>query len=160
MSNSIDPGKTAHLDLCCLQKPIIIACSSERVNPFMLSLRRLIWVYTVCQCPVNKTLGLNGLSSFFSLAIPTTSSANWMLTNILPYIMPFSSLSAKASAVILSRKKLKSVGDRRHPCLSSTIVLNRLFAMPMNIFIFVFQILCFSALSYLCVRLIPVIRWF
>ena len=37
MSNSIDPDETAHnepshLDLCCLQKPIIIACGSERVK--------------------------------------------------------------------------------------------------------------------------------
>ena len=37
MSNSVDPDETAHyepsnLDLRCLQKPIIIACGSERVN--------------------------------------------------------------------------------------------------------------------------------
>ena len=37
MSNSVDPDEMAHyepshLDLCCLQKPIIIACGSERVN--------------------------------------------------------------------------------------------------------------------------------
>ena len=33
MSNSVAPDETAHyLDLCCLQKPIIIACGSERVN--------------------------------------------------------------------------------------------------------------------------------
>ena len=37
MSNSVDPDKTAHyepshLDLCYLQKPIIIACGSERVK--------------------------------------------------------------------------------------------------------------------------------
>ena len=37
MSNSIGPDETAyyepsHLDLCCLQKPIIIACGSERVK--------------------------------------------------------------------------------------------------------------------------------
>ena len=37
MSNSIDPDETAHyepshLDLCCLQKPIIIACGSERAK--------------------------------------------------------------------------------------------------------------------------------
>ena len=36
MSNSVDPDETAHyepshLDLCCLQKPIIIACGSERI---------------------------------------------------------------------------------------------------------------------------------
>ena len=37
MSNSVDPDETAryepsHLDLCCLQKPFIIACGSERVK--------------------------------------------------------------------------------------------------------------------------------
>ena len=34
MSNSVDPDETAHshLDLCCLQKPIFIACGSERVK--------------------------------------------------------------------------------------------------------------------------------
>ena len=37
MSNSVDPDETAHyelshLDLCCLQKPVIIACGSERVK--------------------------------------------------------------------------------------------------------------------------------
>ena len=37
MPNSVDPDETAHyepshLDICCLQKPIIIACGSERVK--------------------------------------------------------------------------------------------------------------------------------
>ena len=37
MSNSVDPDETAHdepshLDLHCLQKPILIAYGSERVN--------------------------------------------------------------------------------------------------------------------------------
>ena len=37
MTNSVDPDETAHyepshLDLSCLQKPIIIACGSEIVN--------------------------------------------------------------------------------------------------------------------------------
>ena len=37
MSNSVDPAETAHdepshLDLCCLQKPIMITCGSERVK--------------------------------------------------------------------------------------------------------------------------------
>ena len=32
MSNSVDPDKTAHLDLCCLQKPIIIAYGNERIT--------------------------------------------------------------------------------------------------------------------------------
>ena len=32
ISNSVDLDETAHLNLCYLQKPIIIACGSERVN--------------------------------------------------------------------------------------------------------------------------------
>ena len=37
ISNSIDPDEMAHcalsdLDLCCLQKPIMMACGSERVK--------------------------------------------------------------------------------------------------------------------------------
>ena len=34
MSNSVDPDETAHchLDLCCLQKPVVIAYGSEKVN--------------------------------------------------------------------------------------------------------------------------------
>ena len=40
ISNSKDPGETAHdepshLDLCSLEKPIIIACGSEIVKFFM-----------------------------------------------------------------------------------------------------------------------------
>ena len=36
MSNSVDPDETAHyesshLDLCCLQKPILISCGSEKL---------------------------------------------------------------------------------------------------------------------------------
>ena len=39
MSNNVDLDETAHyelshLDLCCLQKPIIIACGSEIVNKY------------------------------------------------------------------------------------------------------------------------------
>ena len=30
ISNSEAPDATVHLDLCCLQKPIIIVCGSER----------------------------------------------------------------------------------------------------------------------------------
>ena len=41
MSNSVDPDETAHyetshLDLRCLQKPIIIACGSEKVEKKVL----------------------------------------------------------------------------------------------------------------------------
>ena len=41
MSNILDPDETAHyepphLDLRCLQKPIVIAYGSERVNPIVV----------------------------------------------------------------------------------------------------------------------------
>ena len=46
MSNSVDPDETAHdhdepshLDLRCLQKPIIIACGCERVKSYNISSR-------------------------------------------------------------------------------------------------------------------------
>ena len=32
MSNRVDPDETAHVNLCCLQKPINIAYGSKRVN--------------------------------------------------------------------------------------------------------------------------------
>ena len=45
MSNSVDPDETAHyepshLDLCCLQKPIIITSSSERVKEFRFTFKK------------------------------------------------------------------------------------------------------------------------
>ena len=40
MSNSVDLDETAHLDLCCLQKPIIIACGSERVKRPMFAISK------------------------------------------------------------------------------------------------------------------------
>ena len=40
MSNSVDElNEPSHLDLCCLQKPIIIACGSGRVKLKLVSLR-------------------------------------------------------------------------------------------------------------------------
>ena len=45
MSKNVDPDEPSHLDLCYLQKPIIIACDSERVkvnqNTCMLDLRHM-----------------------------------------------------------------------------------------------------------------------
>ena len=40
MSNSVDPDEMAYyepsyLDLCCLQKSIITACGSEKVNVYL-----------------------------------------------------------------------------------------------------------------------------
>ena len=41
MSNSADGSyEPSHLDLCCLQKPVIIACGSERVNVCLFLIAR------------------------------------------------------------------------------------------------------------------------
>ena len=37
MSNSVDPDESAQLDLCCLQKPIIIACGSENIKHILVT---------------------------------------------------------------------------------------------------------------------------
>ena len=63
MSNSIDPDETAHyelshLDLCCLQKPIIIAYGSTGVNDYIL-------VYTILQIITISFLGSVLLKRFF-----------------------------------------------------------------------------------------------
>ena len=42
LSNSVDHYEPSHLDLCCLQKPIIITCSSERVNTRNPKISKLI----------------------------------------------------------------------------------------------------------------------
>ena len=49
MSNSVNPDEMAHyyepshLDLCCLQKPTVIAYGSERVNETMTVCRQNTW---------------------------------------------------------------------------------------------------------------------
>ena len=48
MANSIDPDETAHyepshLNLCCLQKPITMACGSEKVKPSEYRNNRKYW---------------------------------------------------------------------------------------------------------------------
>ena len=44
MSNSVDSDETA-LDLCCLQKPIIIACGSERAKRLFTTAALLLLFY-------------------------------------------------------------------------------------------------------------------
>ena len=71
------------------------------------------------------------------------SSANRRLVIFLPPMLTFLSCSSKASDKIRSRKMLKKVGDRRHHCLTPTVVLNH---SPMLPFIWTALV----ALSYSC----------
>ena len=52
------------------------------------------------------------------------------LVILLPPILTFPSCLSRASDMIRSRKILKRVGDRRHPCPTPTIVLNHSPMLP------------------------------
>ena len=58
------------------------------------------------------------------------SSANRRLVIFLSPILNFLSCSPRASDMILSRKMLKRVGDRKHPCLTLTVVLSHSPILP------------------------------
>ena len=49
---------------------------------------------------------------------------------ILPPILTFPSCSYRTSDIILSSKMLKRVVERRHPCLTPTVVLNHYPVLP------------------------------
>ena len=69
-------------------------------------------------------------SSCSSSARASMSSANRRLVIFLPPMLTFPSCSSRASDMICSRKMLKRVGDRRHPCLTPTVVLNHSPMLP------------------------------
>ena len=69
-------------------------------------------------------------SSCSSSARASMSSANRRLVIFLPPMLTFPSCSSRASDMIRSRKMLKRVGDRRHPSLTPTVVLNHSPMLP------------------------------
>ena len=69
-------------------------------------------------------LSTRASSSCSSSARASMSSANRRLVIFLPPMRTFPSCSSRASDMIRSRKMLKRVGDRRHHCLTPTVVLN------------------------------------
>ena len=60
----------------------------------------------------------------------SVSSANRSLVIFLPPMLTFPSCSSRASDMIRSRKLLKRVGDRRHTCLTPTVVQNHSPMLP------------------------------
>ena len=67
-----------------------------------------------------------------SSARASMSSANRRLVIFLPPMLTFPSCSSRASDMIRSKKMLKRVGDRRHPCLTPTVVLNHSPMLPLS----------------------------
>ena len=59
------------------------------------------------------------------------SSANRRLVIMaLPPMLTFPSCSSRASGIFLSRKMLKRMGERRHPFLTPTVILNHSPVLP------------------------------
>ena len=79
---------------------------------------------------VLSRLSTRAFSSCSSSARESMSSANHRLVIFLPPMLTFPSCSSRASDMIRSRKMLKRVGDRRHPCLTPTVVLNHSPMLP------------------------------
>ena len=79
---------------------------------------------------VLSRLSTRASSSCSSSARASMSSANRRLVIFLPPMLTFPSCSSRASDMIHSRKMLKRVGDRRHPCLTPTVVLNHSPMLP------------------------------
>ena len=69
-------------------------------------------------------LSTRASTSCSSSAKASMSSANRRLVIFQPPMLTLPSCSSKASDMIHSRKMLKTVDDRRHPCLTPTAVLN------------------------------------
>ena len=58
------------------------------------------------------------------------SSVNRRLVMVLPPMLTFPSCSSRASDIILFRKNLKRVGEKKHPCLTPIVVLNHSPVLP------------------------------
>ena len=79
---------------------------------------------------VLSRLSTRASSPCSSSARASMSSANRRLLIFLPPMLTFPSCSSKASDMIRLRKMLKRVDDRRHHCLTPTVVLNHSPMLP------------------------------
>ena len=95
---------------------------------FVISL--VFSAYTLCGFYLLSRLSTRASSSCSSSARAPMSSANRRLLIFLLPMLTFPSCSYKASDMIRSRKIFKMVGDRRHPCLTPTVVLNHSPVLP------------------------------
>ena len=89
------------------------ACYSAQLLPFLIS----IWVLV----QVLMRLSIRASSYCSSSTRASMSSVNRRLVIFLLPLLTFLSFSSRASDMIRSRKMLKRVGDRRHPCLTPAV---------------------------------------
>ena len=90
---------------------------------FVISLVFSALIFILYLVKVLWRLSIRASSSCSSSAKASMSSANRRLVIFLPPMLTFPSCSFRASDRIRSRKMLKRVGDRRHPCLTPTVIL-------------------------------------
>ena len=100
-----------------------------------LALSGISLVYSALICilylvQVLSRISTRASSSCSSSARACMSSANRRLVIFLPPMLTFPSCSSRASDMIRSRKMLERMGDRRHPCLTPTVVLNHSPMLP------------------------------
>ena len=130
---------SSETDNCC---KMLEACHSAQLLPFYLYLS-LDTIRAVCHqfgllgtdlhlifVQVLSRLSIRTLSSCSSSSRATMSSANRRFVIFLPSMLTFPPCSLRALDMIRSRKMLKRVGDRRHPCLTPTVVRNPSAMLP------------------------------
>ena len=91
---------------------------------FVISLVFSALISILYRVQVLSRLSTRASSSRSASARASMSSANRRLVIFLPPMLSFPSCSSMASDMIRSRKMLKRMGDRRHHCLTPTVVLN------------------------------------
>ena len=97
---------------------------------FLISLVFLALIFILYLVQVLSRLSTKASTSCSPSARASMSSPNRRLVMFLPPLLTFSSCSIRASDMIYWRKMLKRVGDRRHPCLIPTVVLNHSPMLP------------------------------
>ena len=115
---------------------------------------------------VLSRLSTRAFRSCCSTAWASISSANRRLVIFLPPMLIFPSCSSRITDMIRSRKMLKRVGDRKHPCLTPTVVLNHFAMLPFiwtalvalsqscpMVFKFYFRMVAYRVHAILCQRL-------
>ena len=96
----------------------------EAINAVCHQLGLLSTDHHLILVQVSSILSTMASSSCSSSSRASMSLANLKFVIFLPPMLTFPSCSSRASVIFHSRKMLKSVGGRSHPCLTSTGVLN------------------------------------
>ena len=94
--------------------------------PLTLFVINLVFLALISILYLQQVLSVLSTRAFISCSDSARASmssepANWSYFCHLP---TFSPCSSRASVIIRSRKLLKRVSERRHPCLTPTVVLN------------------------------------